>query len=107
VACGNELLENGGKLLGDLLERALNGLVLALVKMCDEFLDGFLGRVEFCSSLEELVLLGCEAVVLLKRLLVDVLVLFEGVADLFEARVDLLLSVSVRGSGLVHAAHLS
>lgn len=86
---GHKALEDGGKLLGYLLERALDLLVLDMVEMGDELFDGFLRRVEFLSPLEKLVLLCCEVVVLLKGLLVDVLVLLEGGVDLFESGLDL------------------
>jgi hypothetical protein len=81
----HELLEDGGELLGDLLEGALDGLVLALVKMRDELLDGGLGGVEFLAALEELVFLICEAVILLKGFLVDVLIFLERLVDSLDA----------------------
>jgi len=39
VARGHELLKDSGKLLGHLLERALNGFVLGLVEMLNQLLD--------------------------------------------------------------------
>lgn len=89
VARGHELLEDVGELARHLLERALDGLVLALVQVVDELRDGRLRVGELRPPLEQLLLLRREAVVLLERLLVDVLVLLERVADLLEPRVDL------------------
>lgn len=86
VAGGHELLEDGGELLGDLLEGAFDGLVLALVQMRHELLDRLLRLVQLLASLEEAVLLRREAVVLVQRLLVDVLVLLERLLDLHESR---------------------
>jgi hypothetical protein len=84
MAGGHELLENGGKLLGHLLEGALDGLVLALIEVGDKLLDGGLRLVELLAALHKLVLLGREGVVLLNGLLVDVLELFEGFVDALE-----------------------
>ena len=89
VAGRDELLEDSRELARDLLERALDCLVLFLVEMLDEGLDGLLGGVELFAALEELVALGGEAVVLVEGLLVDVLVLFEGFVDLAQPRLDL------------------
>jgi hypothetical protein len=89
VACGNQLLKDCRELARDLLECALDRLVLLLVQVLDQGLDGFLGRVELFAPLQELVALACEAVVLVKGLFVDVLVLFEGLVDLAQPRLNL------------------
>lgn len=85
----NQFTEDGGKFLGDLLESTLNGFVLAAIEMLDEFFDRPLRIVQLFASLHQLVLLGGEAVVLLKGLLVDVLVLLESLVHSLEFRVDL------------------
>jgi hypothetical protein len=91
----DQLLEDGGELLGDLLERALNGLILGLIEMIDELLDRTLRGVELLTPLKELVALRREACVLVEGLLVDVLVLLQGLVDLSEPRLDLKMSVLV------------
>jgi len=85
----DELLENGGELLRDLLEGSLDSLVLGLVEMLNQRLDRLLRRVEFFSPLEQRVSLRREAVILVKRLLVDVLVLLQGLVDLSESGLNL------------------
>jgi len=97
----DELLENGGELLRDLLEGSLDSLVLGLVEMLNQRLDRLLRRVEFLSPLEQRVSLRREAVVLVKRLLVDVLVLLQRLVDLSEPGLNLrgeFPSVSADGS---------
>lgn len=94
VARRHQLLKDGCELLRDLLERPLNRLVLLLVEMLDQGLDRLLRRVQLLAPLEKLLTLCGEAVVLIKRLLVDVLVLLERLVDFPESRFDLLLSVT-------------
>jgi hypothetical protein len=89
VARGHQLFKDGRKLARDLLERPLDRLVLLLVEMLDERLDRLLRCVELLAPLQELVTLRREAVVLVERLLVDVLVLLEGFIDLAQPRLDL------------------
>ena len=74
VASRYKPFEDGGKLLGNLLERALDGLVLTLVKMRDEFLNRLLRLVKFGTALEQMLLLAGKAVILFESLLVDMLV---------------------------------
>lgn len=80
----HELAENGGKLLGHLLEGTLNGLVLPPVEVLHELFDGSLRVVQLFPALHQLLLLRREVVVLLKGLFVDVLVLFQCFVDLFQ-----------------------
>ena len=89
VPSGDELLKDGGKFLGDLLERAFYGFVLGLVQMLDQLFNRRVRRVELLAPLKQLVPLRGEVCVLIKGLLVDVLVLFEGLVDLSEPRLDL------------------
>ena len=72
MASRNQPLEDGGEFLRDLLECALDRLVLDLVKMGNELLDRGLGLVELFPPLQKLLLLGYKVVVLLEGLLVDV-----------------------------------
>jgi hypothetical protein len=92
MAGRNKLLENGGELPRDLLECALDRLILLLVEMLNQRLDRLLRRIELLSSLQQLIALYGEAVVLVEGLLVDVLVLLEGLVDLPESRLNLVLS---------------
>lgn len=69
-----ETLEDGGELFRDLLERTLDGFVLTLVKMRDEFLNRLLRLVKFGTALEQMLLLAGKAVILFESLLVDMLV---------------------------------
>lgn len=69
-----ETLEDGGELFRDLLERTLDGFVLTLVKMRDEFLNRLLRLVKFGTALEQMLLLVGKAVILFESLLVDMLV---------------------------------
>ena len=85
MAGWDKFLEDGGEFLGDLLECSFNSLVLAEIKMLNELLNGRLRLLEFASSFQKLILLVREAVVLFKRLLVDMLVLLEGFIDLLES----------------------
>ena len=85
----NQPLEYFREFFRDLLEGPLNCLVFALVKMRDQLLDGRLGGIKFFSSLQKLLLLCCKAVVLLKGLLVDVLVLLELFVDILQPLRDL------------------
>jgi hypothetical protein len=62
--------------------------------MGHELLNGRLRRIELFAPLEQLLLLVCETVVLLKRLLVDVSVLFERLKDGLEAFRDLTVLVT-------------
>lgn len=91
VAGGYELLEYGGELAGDLLKRSLDGLILGVVEMLDEFLDGLLRGVELLPALQELLALRGEVVVLVKGFLVDVLVLLESLVDFAKSCLDLFL----------------
>lgn len=91
VAGGYELLEYGGELAGDLLKRSLDGLILGVVEMLDEFLDGLLRGVELLPALQELLALRSEVVVLVKGFLVDVLVLLESLVDFAKSCLDLFL----------------
>ena len=69
---GDELFKHLGKILGDLLERPLDRLVLARVEHVDQFEDRLLRLVELFLPGDELVSLLRERRVLLERLLVDV-----------------------------------
>lgn len=89
VAGGNELLKYGGKLLRDLLERTFYGLIFTLVQVSHELLDRLLRLVQLLAALEQPVLFRREAVVLVQRLLVDVLVLLERLLDLHEPGLSL------------------
>jgi hypothetical protein len=89
---GNKTLKDVGELARYLLERPLNLLILDLVQMRDQLLNRFLRRVELLPPLQQLILLRREAVVLLERLLVDVLVLLQSLIDLLQPGLDLYLS---------------
>lgn len=84
LTCRHKPLKNSCKLFRDLLEGSLNGFVLALIQVSNQLLDRFLRLVKLLAPLEELILLGREAVVLFKSLLVDVLVLLQRVVDLLQ-----------------------
>ena len=104
VAGRHELLEDVGEVLGHLLERAGDGLVLLRVKRLrkgwpslqrsiidlDEILDGRVGLVLLVLALDELLALLGEADVLVQRLLVDVAVVLELVGALAQHVVELL-----------------
>lgn len=60
----HELPKDLRKVLGDLLERALDRLVLALVEVLDELVDRFLRAVEVALTLDEVVALLGEVGVL-------------------------------------------
>lgn len=85
----HQLSKDSRKLLGNLLECALDSLVLAAVEMLDELFDGLLRGVQLLSSFHEVLLLGSEVVVLLESLLVHVLVLLQSLVDLLELGRDL------------------
>ena len=76
-----ETLEDGGELFRDLLERTLDGFVLTLVKMRDEFLNRLLRLVKFGTALEQMLLLAGKAVILFESLLVDVGKFLETLVD--------------------------
>ncbi|KAL9607842.1 MAG: hypothetical protein Q9167_007290, partial [Letrouitia subvulpina] len=80
----HELLKHPRKLPADLLERALDRLVLALVQHLDQLLDARLAAVQLPAPLRQQVPLLREVVVLLKRLLVDVPVPLEPLVDLVQ-----------------------
>lgn len=82
-------LEHLFKVLGHLLECPLDRLILALIERVDELFDAVGRVVELVSSRQVLVALLCEGLVLVKRLLVDMLVLFEGTADVVQFFQDL------------------
>jgi len=84
VAGGDQALEDGGELLGDLLESALDRLVLDPIEVRDQLLNRLLRRVEFLAPLQQLLLLRGEVVVLLESLLVDVLELLQSFVDRLE-----------------------
>ena len=65
-----------------MLERTLNGLVFALVKNLDKFLNRLGRLVKVFSPLEKLIALLRETVVLLESLLVDVRKLLEAFIDI-------------------------
>jgi len=52
VAGWYELRKDGRELLGHLLERPLDGLILGLIEMLDQLLDGRLRRVKLLASLQ-------------------------------------------------------
>ena len=65
----------------DLLEGALDGFVLPLVKNLDQLLDRLRRLVEVLAPLDELVALLREVVILFEGLLVDVGELFQAFVD--------------------------
>jgi len=81
---GHQLLEHARKLPRDLLERALDGLVLALIEHGDQLLDGRVRGIEFLPPLREGIPLVGELVVLLKGLFVHVAVFLEGLVDFMQ-----------------------
>lgn len=60
--------------------------------MLNKLLDRLLRGVELLATLQELLALGCEVVVLIKGFLVDVLVLLESLIDLAQSCFDLFFS---------------
>ena len=72
-----QLLEDLLKVLRDLLECALNCFVLALIKNFYELLDRLRRLVKIFATLDELVALLGEVVVLFERFLVDMRELLE------------------------------
>lgn len=84
LARGDQSLKDPGKLLGDLFECALNGLILDTVEMGHKFLNRGLRRVKLLPALQQLLLLRGEVVVLLKGLLVDMLELLQRLVDSLE-----------------------
>lgn len=80
----NQPLEYFREFFRDLLEGPLDCLIFAFIKMRNQLLDGCLRGVKFFSPLQKLLLLCREAVVLLKCLLVDVLVLLELLVDILQ-----------------------
>ena len=85
---GDQLLEDHREFPTHLLERPLDGLVLALIQHRDQFLDARLAAVQLFSPFLQRVPLGGEVVVLLKGLLVHVPVLLERFVDLVQALDD-------------------
>src|SRR5689334_15484262 len=69
LASGHELFEDVGEFARDLLEGALDGLVLALIEHLNKLLDRILGFVELGASRRQVRALLGEDVVLLERFL--------------------------------------
>lgn len=86
----NQPLEYFREFFRDLLEGPLDCLVFALIKMRNQLLDGCLRCVKFFAPLQQLLLLCGEAVVLLKRFLVDMLVLLELLVGVLQPLRDLI-----------------
>lgn len=82
-------LENGSKLLGDLLESSFNSFVFTLIEYFNELLNGRLRIIELLSTLRQGIPLTGEGIVLLESFLVDMLVLLKSLIDLFQARLEL------------------
>jgi hypothetical protein len=80
----NQTLEDRSKLLGDLFESSLDGLILSLIQDLDKVLDRRLRIIKFLSSLQQAVSLSGEVVVLFECLLVDMLVFLERIIDFLE-----------------------
>ena len=93
MASWDKALKNLRETLRDALERPLDGHISRLVKMSNEFFDGGLGSIKLLSSLEQLLLLCGEAIVLLEGLLVDMPVLLQGFVDFLESRSDLMITL--------------
>lgn len=90
----HELFENSCKLLGHLLKSPLYRFVLGLVQMLNQLLNRFLRSVELLASLEELLPLRGEAVVLVESLLVDVFILLERLVDFAQSGLNLFVHLS-------------
>jgi hypothetical protein len=84
MAKRNKLLKDSGEFPRNLSKGSLNCFVLALIKMVDQLLDGRLCVIEFLSPVQELLLLGSKAGVLIESFLIDVLVLLESFIDLLD-----------------------
>ena len=80
----NQFLKHACEFPRDLLERALDGFVFALIKHGDQLLDRRLRGIEFFPSLRERVPLVGELVVLLKSLFIHVAVFLEGFVDFMQ-----------------------
>jgi hypothetical protein len=96
LARRHECLKYLFKVLRHLLERPLDGFILALVEGFDEFLDTLGRLVELVSTSEVLVPLLGEGLVLVKGLFIDVLVLFERASDGVQLLEDLGVSCMAR-----------
>lgn len=94
-AARDELLEDLGKVLRDLLESALDGLVLPCVEDVDELEDRLLRVVELLLPRKQLVALLREGRVLLVGLLVDVGEAFERLVHLAKLLEQLRLTNAV------------
>ena len=88
-ADGDEFLENALEGRGDLLERAGDGFVFAVVEDIDEVLDRLSRRVEFGAAVGEGFALACEVLVLFVGLLVDVCELLPCLGGFGELPTDL------------------
>eukprot|EP00053_Salpingoeca_punica_P019011 m.189584 g.189584 ORF g.189584 m.189584 type:complete len:1017 (-) comp17550_c0_seq2:745-3795(-) len=102
LAMRHKLVEDLGKVLGHLLESALNCLVLLVVQHGDELLDLCVGLVLLALAGTQLFALLGEADVLIERFLVDVAELLQLLGDLGQLLVQLLgRDVLVHGKGLL------
>ena len=84
TSCWNKLLKDFFEVACDLLKCSLDGLILALVKYFNKFLNRLSRLVEVFAALDELVTLLREVVVLLKRFLVYVGELLEAFVNVVQ-----------------------
>ena len=89
----DKTLENLSKLPRYLLECSLNGFILTLIKDFNEFLNWWLGIIEFLPTFSQTITLSCELIVLFECLLVNVFILLESFLNLFESRLNLKMLV--------------
>lgn len=93
----HQLLEHLLKVLRHLLERALDGLVLALIEHLHELLDRLGRLVQLLAPLQQLIALLCKVRILLKRFLIHV-------RELLQALVDDVQFLDELDKGRVHLA---
>jgi hypothetical protein len=70
----DETLKDCREFLGYLLEGTLYGLILALIKIADEFFDGLPGGIKIFATFNEFFPLLSEVGILLESLFVDMLI---------------------------------
>ena len=81
AASGNKFFEHFLEVFRYLFEGPFNRFILALIQHLDEFLNRLCRRVEVLSTLDKLISLLSEVIVLFKGLLVDMRKLLEAVVD--------------------------
>jgi len=84
AASGNELFKNLLKVFRNLFKRSFDRFILALIQNLDKFLDRLCGFIKVFATLNQLIPLFCEVIVLLESLLVDVCELLEAVVDFLQ-----------------------